>query len=164
LKRFRFSLERILGFRERQESQARLLLSGVLARIAQEEDRIRKLEAEYRTRRRDLDERLESRAPGASLLQALAHLQGVETRIEEARQRLVELERERSKSQEAYREARRARRVLERLRERRQDQHRRQTAREELARFDEIAGLRSFEARKETEEAGGPADREARAT
>jgi len=146
VKRFRFSLERVLRLREMEERQARMELAVGLRRVREAEEEISGLRREALDGRRKMDEALS--AP-ERLAHAEIHLKWVDDEVERRVERLRRLDDEVRGLEGRFFEKRRDRRMLERLRERRLDDWRREVSAKEGALYE---GFLQFLRREQRDE------------
>ena len=94
MKKFRFSLETVLEYKQQILDSLQAEHGAILARIRQQEEHIEMLEAEYRHLSQEFNRR---KTEGISILDALKYeqyLRAMERQIEEARQFLAELQKQ----------------------------------------------------------------------
>ena len=116
MKKFRFSLETVLEYKQQILDSLQAEHGAILARIRQQEEHIEALEAEYRHLSQEFNRR---KTEGISILDALKYeqyLRAMERQIEEARQFLAELQKQEAKRREVV-EAKKDTSSIEKLRE-----------------------------------------------
>ncbi len=149
MKRFEFSLERVLRLRETEERQARMELAIGLRRVREVEEEIARLRRDAFDGRRRMDESLS--AP-ERLAHAESHLQWIDNEVLRQSERLRQARDEVQGLEARFFEKRRDRRMLERLRERRLDDWRREASAKEGALYEGFLQFLQREARDEETE------------
>ena len=142
MKKFSFSLERILKLRQQTEDERRRALGEVERRIYAERSQLQSLEGQRRAEQSAIRD-VESGGPldVRRVLNGRAYQAGLQARIARSLEALRALAVERQNRMNDYIEARKQRRVLEKLRERKHRQWRDETEREERMELDEVAGV-----------------------
>jgi len=118
MKKFRFSLETVLEYKQQILDSLQAEHGAILARIRQQEEHIEMLEAEYRHLSQEFNRR---KTEGISILDALKYEQyllAMERQIEEARQFLAELQKQEEAKRREVVEAKKDTSSIEKLRER----------------------------------------------
>lgn len=141
MRRFEFSLQKVLDYRQRREEQAIRAFAEAQAQLLHEQAVLHKLvvEREECLRRSHRRQRLT-----VDLLDVeQTYLSALEERIEAQRERVAEAEKVLEERQEALIEAQRERKALERLREKHYEQWRQEILRIEQKALDELATARS---------------------
>ncbi len=149
MKTFRFRLQRVLNLRETEESQARMDLAAAIRAVAEVEEENAALRKRILDSRQELQGRLSSPKELGPLLDHIHSLEGWVDRNEKRKQ---ELEVERGRRAERYREARKDRKMLESLRDRRKEAHRIEMDRREAGQFEAFVQFNLLENRKRDEE------------
>ena len=142
MKKFSFSLERILTLRQQAEDERRRALGEVERRIYAERSQLESLEGQRQSEQQAIREV----GSGGSLnvrrvIDGRAYQAGLQVRIARSLEALRSLAVERQNRMNEYIEARKRRRVLEKLRQRKYRQWREETEREERMELDEVAGV-----------------------
>lgn len=139
MRRFVFSLDKVLELRRYHERQWELKLAEVTGRIVAVEREIhswgarRSSAVDYRVYPGHVDMR--------TAWAREEYLTLIDTRVRELQTRLHALEHERSKVRASYLDASSARKALTRLEERRRDEYYREAAKDEHRVLDEIGGM-----------------------
>ena len=131
MKKFRFSLETVLEYKQQILDSLQAEHGAILARIRQQEEHIEMLEAEYRHLSQEFNRR---KTEGISILDALKYeqyLRAMERQIEEARQFLAELQKQEEAKRREVVEAKKDTSSLEKLREKKLDLYNKEAAKAE---------------------------------
>ncbi|MGC8782900.1 MAG: flagellar export protein FliJ [Armatimonadota bacterium] len=141
MRRFEFSLQKVLDYRQRREEQAVRAFTQAQAQLLHEQAVLHKLvvEREECLRRSHRQQRLT-----VELLDVeQTYLSALEERIEAQRERVAEAEKVLEEKRQALTQAQRERKALERLREKHYEQWRQEILRIEQKALDELATARS---------------------
>ena len=150
MRRFSFSLEKVLELRRFDEQEWELKLAEVTSRVIGVENEVaawgdrRHATTQGSVPRGDVDMLLmQSREDYVSL---------IDDRVRELQSRLVALEAEREKVRTGYLDASRRRKALSRLKERRGEEYYQEAAKEEARGIDDIAASMTSQRRRESED------------
>jgi flagellar FliJ protein len=141
MRRFVFSLQKVLEYRQRLEEQAIRAFAEAQAQLMHEQAVLHKLLIEREEclrcshRRQHLSVEL--------LAVEQTYLSALEERIEQQRQRVAEAEKVLEEKRQALIEAQRERKTLERLREKQYEEWRQEWLRTEQKALDELATVRA---------------------
>ncbi|GBC95408.1 hypothetical protein HRbin16_01197 [bacterium HR16] len=141
MRRFEFSLQKVLDYRQRREEQAIRAFMEAQAQLLHEQAVLHKLivEREQCLRRSHRHQHLV-----VELLDVeQTYLSALEERIEAQRERVAEAEKVVEEKREALIEAQRERKALERLREKHYEQWRQEILRTEQKVLDDLATVRA---------------------
>lgn len=141
MRRFEFSLQKVLDYRQRREEQAIRAFAEAQVQLMHEQAVLHHLliEREECLRRSHRRQRLT-----VDLLDVeQTYLSALEKRIEVQRERVAEAEKVLEEKREALIEAQRERKALERLREKHYEQWRQQLLRAEQKALDDLATVRA---------------------
>ena len=142
MKKFRFSLETVLEYKQQILDSLQAEHGAILARIRQQEEHIKMLEAEYRHLSQEFNRR---KTEGISILDALKYeqyLRAMERQIEEARQFLAELQKQEEAKRREVVEAKKDTSSIEKLRERKLDGYNKALRKSEEAMIDELVSTK----------------------
>jgi flagellar FliJ protein len=141
MRRFEFSLQKVLDYRRRREEQAIRAFAQAQAQLLHEQAVLHRLlvEREECLRRSHRRQRLTMELLDVEQ----TYLTTLERRIEAQRERVAEVEKVLEERRQALIEARRERKALERLREKHYEQWRQETLRTEQKALDELATMRA---------------------
>ena len=131
MKKFRFSLETVLEYKQQILDSLQAEHGAILARIRQQEEHIEMLEAEYRHLSQEFNRR---KTEGISILDALKYeqyLRAMERQIEEARQFLAELQKQEEAKRKEVVEAKKDTSSIEKLREKKLEAYHKAEAKSE---------------------------------
>ena len=138
MKKFRFSLETVLEYKQQVLDSLQAEHGAILAQVRQQEELIEELEAEYRHMSGEFNRR---KLEGLSILDAIKYeqvLRAMEREIEEARERLRELQKQAEKKREQVVEAKKETSSIEKLREKKLDAYHKAEAKSEEAFIEEF--------------------------
>ena len=148
MKKFRFSLETVLEYKQQVLDSLQAEHGAILAQVRQQEELIEELEAEYRHMSGEFNRR---KLEGLSILDAIKYeqvLRAMEREIEEARERLRELQKQAEKKREQVVEAKKETSSIEKLREKKLENYNKTVQKGEEALIDEfVTTKRIMEAR-----------------
>ncbi|MCS6948885.1 MAG: flagellar export protein FliJ [Armatimonadota bacterium] len=141
MRRFEFSLQQVLEYRQRREEQMLRAFAEAQAQLAHERSVLDRLLTEreaclYRSQR-------QNRLTIEILTVEQNYLSALEERIEVQRERVAQAERTLEERRQALIEAQRERKALERLREKQYEQWRQEMLRAEQKALDELATTRA---------------------
>lgn len=142
MKKFRFSLETVLEYKQQVLDSLQAEHGAVLAQVRQQEELIEELEAEYRHMSGEFNRR---KLEGLSILDAIKYeqvLRAMEREIEEARERLRELQKQAEKKREQVVEAKKETSSIEKLREKKLDGYNKALQKSEEAMIDELVSTK----------------------
>ncbi len=141
MRRFEFSLQKVLDYRQRREEQAISAFAEAQAKLMHEQAVLRKLliDREECLRRSPRHQHLEVEMLGVEQ----TYLSALEGRIEAQRERVAEAEKVLEEKRQALMQAQRERKALERLREKHHEQWRQEMLRIEQKALDDLATARS---------------------
>ena len=152
-RRFRFSLERLLGLRRIEERLRKLEFASAQALLLQAEEARRRAEGEHAEMEEDLGRlRNASPLPLRDCLQAEACLDGQKHRIAQRTADVEVRRREAERAKGEFLAASTRRRALEKVRENRKAEHEKAMASAERKIFDEIASGRALARAAEAEQ------------
>lgn len=138
MKKFRFSLETVLEYKQQVLESLQTEHGALLAQVRRQEERIEKLEADYRAMAGEFNQR---KAEGISILDAIKYeqyLRAMERQIEEAYCRLEELRRQAEKKRAEVVEAKKETSSIEKLREKKLENYNKAIQKSEEAIIDEF--------------------------
>ena len=138
MKKFRFSLETVLEYKQQVLDYLQAEHGAILAQVRQQEELIEELEAEYRHMSGEFNRR---KLEGLSILDAIKYeqvLRAMEREIEEARERLRELQKQAEKKREQVVEAKKETSSIEKLREKKLENYNKTVQKGEEALIDEF--------------------------
>ena len=138
MKKFRFSLETVLEYKQQVLDSLQAEHGAILAQVRQQEELIEELEAEYRHMSGEFNRR---KLEGLSILDAIKYeqvLRAMEREIEEARERLRELQKQAEKNREQVVEAKKETSSIEKLREKKLENYNKTVQKGEEALIDEF--------------------------
>ena len=138
MKKFRFSLETVLEYKQQVLDSLQAEHGAILAQVRQQEELIEELEAEYRHMSGEFNRR---KLEGLSILDAIKYeqvLRAMEREIEEARERLRELQKQAEKKREQVVEAKKETSSIEKLREKKLENYNKTVQKGEEALIDEF--------------------------
>ena len=138
MKKFRFSLETVLEYKQQVLDSLQAEHGAILAQVRQQEELIEELEAEYRHMSGEFNRR---KLEGLSILDAIKYeqvLRAMEREIEEARERLRELQKQAEKKREQVVEAKKDTSSIEKLREKKLENYNKTVQKGEEALIDEF--------------------------
>ena len=138
MKKFRFSLETVLEYKQQVLDSLQAEHGAILAQVRQQEELIEELEAEYRHMSGEFNRR---KLEGLSILDAIKYeqvLRAMEREIEEARERLRELQKQAEKKREQVVEAKKETSSIEKLREKKLEYYNKTVQKGEEALIDEF--------------------------
>ena len=142
MKKFRFSLETVLEYKQQVLDSLQAEHGAILAQVRQQEELIEELEAEYRHMSGEFNRR---KLEGLSILDAIKYeqvLRAMEREIEEARERLRELQKQAEKKREQVVEAKKETSSIEKLREKKLEGYNKAVQKSEEAMIDEFVMTR----------------------
>ena len=142
MKKFRFSLETVLDYKQQVLAALQTEHGAILAQVRQQEELIEELEAEYRHMSGEFNRR---KLEGLSILDAIKYeqvLRAMEREIEEARERLRELQKQAEKKREQVVEAKKETSSIEKLREKKLEGYNKAVQKSEEAMIDEFVMTR----------------------
>jgi flagellar export protein FliJ len=150
MRRFGFSLEKVLELRRYAEREWELKLSEVTSRVIAVEQEI----LDWGRRRHDTRRyHADAGTIDMSVMKSCEeYVSLIDARVMTLQHRLVALEAEREKVREGYIDASKKRKALTRLKERQADEYYRNALRQEGRVLDEIAGSQVIRRRSEMEE------------
>ena len=138
MKKFRFSLETVLEYKQQILDSLQAEHGAILARIRQQEEHIEMLEAEYRHLSQEFNRR---KTEGISILDALKYeqyLRAMERQIQQAVYRLEELRRQEEAKRLEVVAAKQDTSSIEKLKEKKLDSYNKAVQKSEEAMIDEF--------------------------
>ena len=138
MKKFRFSLETVLEYKQQVLDSLQAEHGAILAQIRQQEAYIERLEADYRSLSSEFNYR---KAEGVSILDAMKYeqyLRAMERQIEEAYERLRSLQKQEEEKRSEVVEAKKDTSSIEKLREKKLDAYNKAVQKSEEALIDEF--------------------------
>lgn len=141
VRRFEFSLQKVLDYRQRREEQALRAFAEAQAQLAHARAVLERLQHEREECLARSQRRHRLMVPMLTVEQT--YLSALEERLEEQRQRVAQAERLLEERRQALLEAQRERKALERLREKQYEQWRQEMLRVEQKALDELATMRA---------------------
>ena len=138
MKKFRFSLETVLDYKQQVLAALQTEHGAILAQVRDQEKLLEELEAEYRHMSGEFNRR---KLEGLSILDAIKYeqvLRAMEREIEEARERLRELQKQAEKKREQVVEAKKETSSIEKLREKKLENYNKTVQKGEEALIDEF--------------------------
>lgn len=142
MKKFRFSLETVLEYKQQALDALRAEHGAILAQVRAQERKVEELEAGYR----QLDgEFAQRKLEGITIVDAMKYeqyLRAMERQIEEAVRRLEALRRQEEKKREEVVTAKQETSSIEKLRERKLDSYNKAVQKSEEAMIDELVSTK----------------------
>ena len=138
MKKFRFSLETVLDYKQQALDSLRAEHGAILAQVRAQEQAVQALEEEHR---RADDEFTQRKLEGINVLDALnfeQYLRAVERRLQTEHQKLEALERQEEKKRSQVVEARKETATIEKLREHKLEDYRKAEQKDEEQRIEEF--------------------------
>ena len=138
MKKFRFSLETVLEYKQQTLESLQAEHGAILARIREQEAYIDEIEAAYRHLNQEFNRR---KSEGVSILDAMKYeqyLRAREREIDEAYIRLAELQKQEEKKRAEVVEAKKETSTIEKLREKKLDAYKKGVQKAEEALIDEF--------------------------
>lgn len=135
---FRFSLDTLLRLRLSLERKEELILQRINMALMQTRQELEQLRQERQAAWGEAHLRLSGAVPASELHFELARDQAAQTRVDQLRQRIAQLEAARQEQQRAYQKARQEREILENLRDRKREQFDMELNRAEQQRIDDM--------------------------
>lgn len=142
MKKFRFSLETVLDYKQQVLDTLQTEHGAILARVREQEKRIEELEAAYRALSHEFNRRKEE---GLTVLDAVRYeqyLRSSEREIEDAYRHLRELEKQAEKKRLEVVEARKETSSIEKLREKKLEGYNKAVQKSEEAMIDELVSTK----------------------
>lgn len=140
MKKYRFTLERVLRLRKHHELEWELKLAAAAGRCVALQNELKELASE---RGRTLSTRFAVADGGTDyLFRSELYLRRIAQTTEKKRRLLTQRERERDEVRDQYLVASRDRKVLDRLKEKREEQHYREGLLEEISDTDDLTSAR----------------------
>lgn len=138
MKKFRFSLETVLEYKQQVLETLQTEHGAILARVREQEQHIEELEAAYRALSHEFNRR---KAEGLTILDAIKYeqyLRSSERQIEEAYEHLRQLQKQAEKKRAEVVEAKKETSSIEKLREKKLEGHNKAIQKSEEALIDEF--------------------------
>lgn len=138
MKKFQFSLEMVLGYKQQVLENLQTEHGEILARIRQQEERIEQMEADYRALSSEFNQR---KAEGITVLEAMKYeqyLRSSERQLEEAYERLRSLHQQEEKKRNEVVEAKKETSSIEKLREKKLEAYNKAVLKSEEAVIEEF--------------------------
>ena len=142
MKKFRFSLETVLDYKQQVLETLQAEHGAILARVREQEKLIEELEAAYRALSHEFNRRKEE---GLTVLDAVRYeqyLRSSERQIEEAYKHLRELEQQAEKKRNEVVEAKKETSSIEKLREKKLEGYNKAVQKSEEAMIDELVSTK----------------------
>ena len=142
MKKFRFSLETVLEYKQQVLESLQTEHGALLAQVRRQEERIEKLEADYRAMAGEFNQR---KAEGISILDAIKYeqyLRAMERQLEEAYQRLEQLRKQAEEKRQEVVEAKKETSSIEKLREKKLDSYNKAVQKSEESMIDELVSTK----------------------
>jgi len=139
---FHFSLQPVFRLRQSLEERERLRLAVIIGYLNQLNQLVEHLDQEKRRIASGLEERLKTGMAAGELQFELARMAAFEQQKKGVRLQLAKLEEQRAAQEQAFREAQRKRKIVENLRDLKLELYRREEARREQQRVDDLFGQR----------------------
>ncbi len=142
MKKFRFSLETVLDYKQQALDALQVEHGAILARIKAQETEIDEMEAAYRHLDREFSRR---KAEGITVVDAMKYdqyLRAQERELKEAYQRLEELQKQAEAKRLEVVEARKETSSIEKLREKKLDAYNKAVQKSEEAMIDELVSTK----------------------
>lgn len=142
MKKFRFSLETVLDYKQQALDALQVEHGAILAQVRAQEMAIEEMEAAYR----HLDgEFIRRKQEGITVVDAMKYdqyLRAMERQLEEAYQRLEELKKQAEKKRQEVVEAKKETSSIEKLREKKLDSYNKAVQKSEEAMIDELVSTK----------------------
>lgn len=138
MKKFQFSLETVLEYKQQVLESLQAEHGEILARIRRQEERIGQLEADYRALSGEFNQR---KAEGITVLEAIKYeqyLRSSERQIEEAYEHLRSLQKEEEKKRNEVVEAKKETSTIEKLKEKKLEAYNKAVLKSEEAVIEEF--------------------------
>ena len=142
MKKFRFSLETVLDYKQQALDALQVEHGAILARIKAQESAIEEMEAAYRSLDREFSRR---KTEGISIMDAMKYdqyLRAQERELKEAYQRLEELQKQAEAKRLEVVEAKKETSSIEKLREKKLDAYNKAVQKSEEAMIDELVSTK----------------------
>ena len=138
MKKFRFSLETVLDYKQQVLENLQAEHGAILAQVRQQEELIERLEADYRALSGEFNQR---KAEGITILEAMKYeqyLRSSERQLEEAYEHLRSLRMEEEKKRSEVVEAKKETSTIEKLKEKKLEAYNKAVQKSEEALIDEF--------------------------
>lgn len=138
MKRFRFSLETVMEYKQQVLDALRTEHGAILAQVKRQEDLIERMEADYRALAGEFNQR---KAEGISILDAMKYeqyLRSSERQLEEAYERLAQLRKQEEAKRSEVVEAKKETSSIEKLREKKLEVYKKAVQKSEEDLIDEF--------------------------
>lgn len=138
MKKFQFSLETVLEYKQQVLENLQTEHGAILARIRRQEERIERMEADYRALSGEFNQR---KAEGTTILEAMKYeqyLRSSERQLDEAYKRLRSLQRQEEKKRSEVVEAKKETSSIEKLKEKKLESYNKAVLKSEEAFIDEF--------------------------
>ena len=142
MKKFRFSLETVLDYKQQVLAALQTEHGAILARVREQEQHIEELEAAYRALSHEFNRR---KAEGLTILDAIKYeqyLRSMERQIQEETERLEELRAQEEAKREQVVEAKKETSAIEKLREKKLESYNKAMQKSEEAMIDELVSTK----------------------
>jgi len=147
---FHFSLQPVFRLRQSLEERERLRLAMIIGYLNQMNQLLERLDQEKLRVASGIEERLKTGMTAAELQFELARKVAIEQQKKGLQLQLAKLEEQRAAQEQAFREAQRKRKIVENLRDLKLELYRREEARREQQRVDDLFGLRHGQLAKQS--------------
>ena len=138
MKRFRFSLETVMEYKQQVLDALRTEHGAILAQVKRQEDLIERMEADYRALAGEFNQR---KAEGIGILDAMKYeqyLRAMERQLEEACERLAQLRQQEEAKRSEVVEAKKETSSIEKLREKKLEVYKKAVQKSEEDLIDEF--------------------------
>jgi len=138
MKKFQFSLETVLGYKQQVLDSLQAEHGAILAKVRQQEEHIEHLEADYQAMSSEFNQR---KAEGITILDALKYeqyLRAMERQIKEAHLHLLSLKKQEEQKRAEVVEAKKDTSSIEKLKEKKLDAYNKAVQKSEEALIDEF--------------------------
>lgn len=138
MKKFRFSLETVMEYKQQVLDSLRTEHGAILAQVKRQEDLIERMEADYRALAGEFNQR---KAEGIGILDAMKYeqyLRSSERQLEEAYEQLAQLRRQEEAKRSEVVEAKKETSSIEKLREKKLDVYKKAVQKSEENLIDEF--------------------------
>ena len=142
MKKFRFSLETVMGYKQQVLDSLQAEHGAILAKVRRQEELIEELEAAYRHLAQEFNRR---KLEGISILDAMKYeqyLRSSERQLEEAYQHLAKLQKQEEAKRDEVVEAKKETSSIEKLREKKLEGYNKAVQKSEEAMIDEFVMTR----------------------
>ena len=142
MKKFRFSLETVLDYKQQVLDSLQAEHGAILARVKRQEELIERMEADYRALAGEFNQR---KAEGISILDAMKYeqyLRSSERELEEAYSHLAKLQKQEEEKRSEVVDAKKETSSIEKLREKKLDSYNKAVQKSEESMIDELVSTK----------------------